>query len=294
MPVLSTLIVAALLTQGPPAIEPGHEANPTYWGLLADGVELAGVRFEFPAPVLVDGMSPEAQRSAVVKLAGSSRRADELLRDSVTAPFVLDLRDLPGSDGATLRAIDLVFAVRADLDAEAPEALGPLSGGNGPITAGNMSFEGAEVAAEELEARKIAPASGPDQFPAEVYVHATANLLDRLKVEETSHVYATKTRDSIVVASATDPAFAGPGPARNIWRPLKGDDPADRPYDGGGGYAKLSRYGPEPGTWIVEVHAVFDEPKAWFDGNPILRSKIAIVAQDRIRALRRELAKLSR
>jgi hypothetical protein len=42
---------------------------------------------------------------------------------------------------------------------------------------------------------------------------------------------------------------------------------------------------------MIEAHAAFFEPTAWFNGAPILRSKFAVVAQERVRALRREFAK---
>jgi hypothetical protein len=41
---------------------------------------------------------------------------------------------------------------------------------------------------------------------------------------------------------------------------------------------------------LVEAHFAFAEPRAWFDGAPILRSKLSLIAQDQIRRLRRELA----
>ena len=41
---------------------------------------------------------------------------------------------------------------------------------------------------------------------------------------------------------------------------------------------------------FVEAHFVFTEPHDWFEGAPVLRSKISLIAQDRIRKLRRELA----
>ena len=54
---------------------------------------------------------------------------------------------------------------------------------------------------------------------------------------------------------------------------------------------KVSRLATVPGALLVEAHFAFSEPQAWFDGAPILRSKIGVVAQDQIRGLRRELAK---
>ena len=45
---------------------------------------------------------------------------------------------------------------------------------------------------------------------------------------------------------------------------------------------------------VVEVHFAFAEPLAWFEGDPILRSKFGLIAQDQVRRLRRELLKAKR
>ncbi len=155
-----------------------------------------------------------------------------------------------------------------------------------------MRFVGRELEPEVLRKRGIEPPkSTAGAFPREAYVQTTANLLDRLRVEATSHVMATRSEGSIVVALQTDPAFRGPGPSENRWEPLRGDDRRPRSYVGGSGYLQISRYKPVDGALIVESHLAFFEPKAWFDGNPILRSKLALIAQDQIRSLRRELKK---
>jgi hypothetical protein len=39
------------------------------------------------------------------------------------------------------------------------------------------------------------------------------------------------------------------------------------------------------------MHAAFAEPEGWFQGAPILRSKLSVAAQDQIRALRRSLTR---
>ena len=48
------------------------------------------------------------------------------------------------------------------------------------------------------------------------------------------------------------------------------------------------------GALFVEYHLVFDEPKAWFGGANLLRSKLPLMVQDNIRKFRRELTKDSR
>jgi hypothetical protein len=106
--------------------------------------------------------------------------------------------------------------------------------------------------------------------------------------------------ESIVVASRTDPDFGTAPPLGNGWKPVaaqgagsKAGDKAQA-YAGGISYAKISRSTLKPGAVVVEMHAAFVEPDAWFTGSPILRSKFSIVAQDQIRALRRELARNAR
>jgi hypothetical protein len=60
-------------------------------------------------------------------------------------------------------------------------------------------------------------------------------------------------------------------------------------YDGSASTTKISRLASVPGALLIESHFAFVEPMEWFDGTPVLRSKITMVAQDQIRRLRREL-----
>ena len=64
-----------------------------------------------------------------------------------------------------------------------------------------------------------------------------------------------------------------------------------KPYPGGISYTKISRLAFRPSALLVEMHGAFVEPREWFQGGPILRSKFSVVAQDQIRTLRRELAR---
>jgi len=128
------------------------------------------------------------------------------------------------------------------------------------------------------------------------YSHVHARLLDRIDFEVTNQVMATQSAESVVIASRTDPSFAKAGPRANGWKPLAqaGGPNAEgpvQPYAGGISYAKISRVALRPGALLVEMHMAFVEPEGWFKGEPILRSKFSIVAQDQIRSLRRELAR---
>lgn len=269
----------------------GHEENAVLWSLTSPegggqpGWTLGGVEVGLPTVSLGSEPDAKAQANAFEAVAGSKGRAEALLRDSITSPFILKLSDLQAQDGAIIRRMDLWFVIYADLDELDPEALIP--GEHEAVEAGNMRFEGREVEAEELQARGLEPPR-PNGL-REGYVHTMATLLDRLRVEATSRVMATRTADRLIVALRTDPAFRGEGPASNFWKSLKEDEETSHDYEGGGGYLIVQPFQAQPGALLVEAHFAFLEPKGWFQGNPILRSKLALIAQDQIRSLRREL-----
>ncbi len=106
----------ALMTclAGQTKIAPPHDQNPVFIHVLEHGLDVGGQTITLPAPRLVDGGGPEDQRAAVKVVAGSDEAVDELLRDSVTAPFVIKVHDAKTAVG-TIRQADIWFAVHADL-----------------------------------------------------------------------------------------------------------------------------------------------------------------------------------
>ncbi len=62
-----------------------------------------------------------------------------------------------------------------------------------------------------------------------------------------------------------------------------------QPYSGAGFYAKVTRLKEPEGALFVEYHQVFQEPKAWFGGANLLRSKLPLLAQDSVRDFRRKV-----
>ena len=271
------------------APEPAHEANPVYAEALCDGVKLAGKTVRLPAPRLKDGMDANQQRAAMLGVSGSERALDDLLRDSVTAPSVMQVHDLK-TDEATVRLVDLWFVVRGDLAGLDPIKVAARTSGKA-VEVGNMRFEDRLLTSEELAPRGRSTLNGKDR--SRWYSHLKARLLDRIELEGTEEVEASRSGESLVIATRTDPAFDAPGPFANLWRSLdsEGRPGPDQPIGGGISYARISRLVQPEGALLVEMHAAFSEPEAWFQGAPILRSKFAPIAQDQIRRLRRELRK---
>ncbi len=286
--ILTTLALAQA-----PAPAADHSRNPIYQALRGEGISENGTAARLPDPVLADGLDAKAGLAAVRAVAGDDRAVRELLKDSITAPFVLKTRDLKAGD-ATIRLADLYFAVHATLDEVDLEGA-MTRADKADVEAGNMRFGTKILGPDDLRGTKAEPllkAEGVDSW----YSHATGRLLDRIDVEATDRVVATRTAESLVVAARTDHSFDGDARHPNQWAPIarkgKGEEkgPA-RAYAGGGSYVKLTRLADEPGVLFVEAHLAFVEPREWFQGNPFLRSKISLIAQDQVRQIRREIDK---
>ena len=276
-----------LLTQSPPA------ANPILDSLLKQGIEAPGATLKLAAPSLIDGQDADASRKVLQVVAGDERSVANFVRDSVTAPFVLKTRDVPADD-ATVRVADLWFVVRGKLD---EINLEQIIGQTEPKTveAGNMRFTSQVLPKTNLDDSKLDKL--PDQpGRSEWYTRATGRLLDRINVGATDHAVATRTKDSITIATTTSRAFDQHKAYPNFWSMISrsgGKEVTGSPqtYFGGGSYVKITNLAAEPGSLFVEAHFAFVEPKPWFSGNPILRSKFSLICQDQVRSLRREIQK---
>ena len=290
---IPTFLLAACFA-GQARIEPPHDQNPVFTKVVTQGLDVGGQSIRLPPPQLVDGQAADIQRSVLKELAGSDRALDELLRDSVTAPFIIKVHDVK-TTGATVRQADIWFAVHGDLKKVDP-AQEAARTDQKAVEVANMWFQTRLLKTEELRASGVTPAqSGTDRNAW--YAHIHAKLLDRIDFEVTNHVVASESSESVVLASATDPSFANAKSLSNGWRTLTAPggsqtgDAVTHTYSGGISYAKISRIAFQPTALFVEMRVAFVEPDGWFQGAPILRSKFSVAAQDQIRTLRRELAK---
>jgi hypothetical protein len=279
----------ALASQGGDAIEQGHQRNLIYVESLRAGFQLDQSMIALRGPTLRDGLGADQQMAALLDVCGSEQALENLLRDSVAAPFVLRVRDQKTKE-ATLRIVDFWFAVRADLDGLDPVELAGQASGKA-AEAGNIRFENRLLSDEELKRSGRSAQRGRDL--SRWYARIKGRILDRIALAVVDESFATRTNLSIVIASRTDPAFDSGASFKNAWWMV--DDEAHggsrHRFHGGLSYAKISQLRRPAGALLVEVHGVFGEPDAWFQGAPILRSKFAPVAQDQIRRLRRELLK---
>ncbi len=282
---LSLLLTAVV--QANPSVEPEHVKNRLYVKILEPMAKLDAAGVALPPPVLRDGMSGEEQQKAILKLAGSEQYRKEILRDSVTAPYILKTHDIP-TEETIFRSIDLWFVVRGNLEKLNPRQIAGESSGKS-IEVGNMRIESRILGDDELKSRNQFSQAEPDL--SHWFVFAKGRLLDRIGFEATDEAMSTRSADSLVIASRTSPEFHSPGPFANRWRTIStsGEPGPEQTYLGGLVYAKISRLKDVAGALLVEVHCTFAEPRGWFQGEPILRSKFSLMAQDQVRRLRREL-----
>jgi hypothetical protein len=274
-------------------VEPGHSRNLVYREVLDRGLKAGDQAVTLAESRLRDGQSADEQRAALRAVAGSDRALLDLVRNSVTAPYIIKVRDVKIATG-TIRVVDIWFVVHADLGQVDPAKEAARTDGK-EVEAGNMAMQTRLLKDDELRAEGIAAAREVPGLST-WYAHLHGRLLDRIELDVTNQVMASQTEESIVIASRTDPTFEKAGPNANGWRPVERgggakDEAARKPYAGGISYTKISRLAFEPGALLVEMHAAFVEPQEWFQGAPILRSKFSVVAQDQIRSLRRELAR---
>lgn len=268
--------------------------NPVLVALTKQGLAVSPSEVvRLPPIVLADGLDAAAQRQAIEAATGGKYSWDALTRNSVVAPFVLKQGQEETDSDRIGRRADVYFIVHTDMKTI----------GKDEFLTGQFSSSGSEPPAEgagyirllthaELAKRKLpAPRSISDPR----YVTARFNLLERVQISATTRSVRTDESDSIIVATVLDTRFADDPDFPNSWRPISRDDAGQRqigerhPYAGFGTYAKVTRLADPKGALFVEYHVAFAEPKGWFNGANLLRSKLPLIAQELVRDLRRRV-----
>ncbi len=287
---LTALSFPVLLATAQPAAadasDPAHQRNQVYETVLREGLKVGETTVALPRPTLKAGEDAQRQRAQMLELCGSEQALDDFLRDSVTAPYIMKVRDDQTAD-AVIRSVDVWFVVRADLSKLDPVALVTSTDGQ-VVDVANMRFEQHLLTADQLKARNLVA-----QLEGDVphwFVHLKSRLLGRIGFEAVDEAMASRDDSSLVIAARVAPTFDTPGDLRNYWKNLAENGP-EKPFSGGVSYVKISQLQEPAGALFVEVHAAFAEPRGWFQGAPILRSKFSPIAQDQVRRLRRELLK---
>lgn len=281
---LALILGALAVTPGQAPAERAARAakNPLYDSLLDPGLTVGpGLTAKLPPPTMPDGLEGAKQKAVIAALVGDDHAYDDFTRKSVVAPQVLRVRDVAPSDPeAPARGVDVWFVAYDD------RFLRWL------VAAGKGDGLGKRLTKEDLARRGIEP----DDKGRESFRHIELDVLGRVQLRATARVVWTTTRESVLIASAVDPRFRGDPEFPNQWQSIVKERGQTRlgpatPWGGAGFYVKITRLAEPAGALFVEQHVVFAEPAGWFDGANLLRPKLPLVIQSKVRAVRREWTK---
>ncbi len=294
-----TLLSSPLLALVSPAAEPApakppsHQANVIYHELLSKGINLgAGKTMVLPAPRMADGLSGEEQTKVLKALCvGPNPKkplfdyTDAIDRSSSASYSFEDSRIKESDPQAPAYLTTIWFVTYGDLAKIAKRD--PLQlFGTAPSDAVTTVLD-----SDALEERKIRlELKRPLR---ERYANTVAEMLDTVKLSLTSHVVISESGESLVVASKVDPRFAKDKEYANYWQmlpqgleanPKAPKDP--QPMEVGAFYLKITKLAEPKGALFVESQQVSTEPKAWFNGAPVLRGKLPLWADKRVKDFR--------
>lgn len=288
------LLLAAAL-----AVSNQSGANPLFEELVKQGVSTSAERrLQLPLPTLADGVDSAGEQAVLAKIVGDRYPVDEFVRDSVVTPFVLRFPDI-GGPAASARGVDVWFIVYGDLnDLSKDDVLKEFTTARGRETTLHV------LTGAELQSRNLPAASGdtgkmlmkPGES-AERFVHTTAPILEKVELRQTLRCVLSRAEESIVIATIVDHRFDRDQEFPNLYQRLIRNENGEttkgpvQPYAGAGGYLKATRLAKPAGAILVEYHAIYSEPRDWFNGANLLQSKLPILLQSRIRELRRDLRK---
>ncbi|TWT98731.1 hypothetical protein [Neorhodopirellula pilleata] len=282
--------------------------------MVTEGVQLTpDKRFVLPRPDLVsiDGelvSSTEAEK-AFAEIAG--RHGDRFSKDSVVAPISVQTDSINNDAGERIgHFIDVAFVVHQTIEEiRKSEALEDFKRQDDPTRTIELSddkdaddFEKNRTRALTEEELKTFGVSADDEFETLGYLQLPilSQVVVRGVARTRRSVWSEDDVDAPVILTwLIDSRFRSDTPTddsiANQWRPIERSSTGEkylgspRSYAGLGGYVAITPVPGTPEASLVQIRFVLHEPQDWFSGRNLLRSKLPILVQDRVRNLRREL-----
>jgi hypothetical protein len=268
--------------------------NALFNELTTTGVRMSSAAaLVLPPPTMADNLSAAEQQQRITQIAEGKHSADSLTRNSVVAPFVLKIDTIPPASEQANAAcrIDLWFVVHGALERISDDQfLRQQVESETNSKTDSSSPQLVALSASDLASRHIEPIADQRFFAGNLV------LFDRVRVNLALQGLQTRTPQSVLVAMAIDPRFDHDNQYPNGWQKLTRDNAgklqvgALQPYQAAGGYVKATRLSEPSGAIFIEYHMAFEEPRTWFDGANLLRSKLPLVCQDGVRSFRRRVA----
>ncbi len=281
------LAVLPIRAQGPASGD-----NALFDTLVNKGIAIPhGPTVKLPAPLIAPGQSPNAQQlAAIMEKAAGNVPVELFIKSSVTAPHSYDIESVDSSKGERCaQLVSLRFIAYGNVKAaEKADAFRTLISANDKRGDGKQDTE---LSDKDLQARGITP---PKRRAEETYRSIAMPLLNKVQVEGVMRSVNTVLPRAALYASMMDPRFENDMELPNRWYhvdPQAGGQKKgpSHPYSGIAGYVAVTEL-PEPkGAMLIEMHLLIHEPREWFDGLNLLRSKLPILLRDNVRSFRQRL-----
>jgi hypothetical protein len=289
-----TLSVLASLAAAP-ADEPPAIDNPVFKQLLTEGVKMSdGKSYKLRLPFMADGLDAAGQLAAIEKIAGDRYPMSDVLDTDYHAPIVTRVRNAkpPQAGGPAIRTVDVWFVAHGDWDTLVSKKFleSTTAAENGKS---RVVIKSGALSDEEMQRRNLTATTTADL--EQRFLYTTFWLFDRVQVSATRFSILARGKDVMLAAGRIDPRFDKDADYPNQWRPLLRDAEANvtpgspHPFTRAGGYAKITRLKQLAGAAFIECHMIYEEPYGWFDGVNLVKQKVPIMVQEKVRTFRRKL-----
>jgi hypothetical protein len=291
-PSLLSLVLIAFVSANGPAVE-----NPVFKELTEKGVKMSnGTMVKLPPPILADGLDAAAQKAALGKVADARSPVAELVKKSYYAPVVVKVRTVKSSEGEgpAVRTVDLWFVAHGGWDILTSKGFLESALKTKDEGKNRVVLNSGILTDKEMTARKLS-ATAKDGYE-ERFVYTTFWLFERVELSITRFSTLTHGKDSVLAAARLDPRFQKDPDYPNQWRPLLRNELAEikpgppHPFTNAGGYAKITRLAEPAEAVFIECHLVYEEAYGWFDGINLVKQKVPVMVQEKVRTFRRKLA----
>ena len=282
---LGWLICEAALAQNPLVVELSTTGFKT-----ADGKQIV-----LPKPVLEDGMTAAEQEAALLPIAKPKGR-DRFYTGDIRSVFAFDVEQVKEfADGSKLREVEVFFVAKGTIEDVNENNL--LDGVGKPSQGSDEAIpqDSRELTEEEL-ARAGLKNGKQDDGSYLSYGTIQVNLIDKVFLDVVTKSQTTKEEESLTMGTSLNESLAKLTELPSTWQPIVrvknrlqlGTPKAD--FFALAGYAKATALKNETGKILVEIHVMFVEPEAWYNGRNLLGSKLAPVIDDSVTKFRRKLA----
>lgn len=290
---LSLLIVLCVATSS-------LAENPVFTDLTANGVKMSdGTIVKLPPPVLADGLDAAGQKAAIDEAGDARTSFDEMVKKSFYTPVVVKVRTVKASEseGPAIRTIDLWFVAHGNWDVMISKDFLESAMKTKDEGKSRVVGQAGILTDAQMSARKLTVTS--KEGYEERFVYSTFSLFERVELSATRFSVLTQGKNSFLAAGKIDPRFDNDAEFPNQWRPLLRDEQAEiKPgpahvLASAGGYAKVTRLVDLADGVFIECHIAYEEAYGWFDGVNLVKQKLPVMVQEKVKTFRRKLLQAS-